>query len=68
MATRWIPEYLDFDEFRALAVKAIWALGAIPGPEARDAPDSGAWAREFVVSPLGRTRGVTEIRAKGVTR
>ncbi len=33
-ATRWIPEYLDFDESRALAVKAIWALGRIKGPEA----------------------------------
>jgi hypothetical protein len=33
-ATKWIPEYLDFDESRALAVKAIWALGRIKGPEA----------------------------------
>ena len=30
----WIPDYLDFDENRALAVKAIWALGGTPGPEA----------------------------------
>ncbi|MEU3820305.1 HEAT repeat domain-containing protein [Streptomyces sp. NPDC030392] len=37
LATRWVPEHLDFDEARALAVKAIWALGAIPGPEARQA-------------------------------
>jgi HEAT repeat protein len=36
-ATRWVPEYLDFDECRALAVKAIWALGGIPGAEAREA-------------------------------
>lgn len=33
-ATQWIPDYLDFDESRALAVKAIWALGRIDGPEA----------------------------------
>jgi hypothetical protein len=33
-ATQWIPGYLDFDEARALAVKAIWALGNLPGPEA----------------------------------
>lgn len=33
-ATKWIPEYLDFDESRALAVKAIWALGCIEGPDA----------------------------------
>src|ERR1043166_363356 len=32
-ATQWIPGYLDFDESRALAVKAIWALGNIPGAE-----------------------------------
>ncbi len=30
-ATQWIPAYLDFDESRALAVKAIWALGGIAG-------------------------------------
>jgi len=33
-ATQWVPGYLDFDEARALAVKAIWALGNLPGPEA----------------------------------
>jgi hypothetical protein len=33
-ATKWVPHYLDFDESRALAVKAIWALGRISGPEA----------------------------------
>ena len=33
-ATKWVPNYLDFDESRALAVKAIWALGRITGPEA----------------------------------
>ncbi|MEW2426155.1 HEAT repeat domain-containing protein [Streptomyces nigra] len=37
LATRWVPAYLDWDENRALAVKAIWALGAIPGPQAREA-------------------------------
>ncbi|MER7515665.1 HEAT repeat domain-containing protein [Streptomyces sp. NPDC126499] len=37
LATRWVPEHLDWDENRALAVKAIWALGAVPGPEAREA-------------------------------
>lgn len=32
--TRWIPEYLGFDESRALAVKAIWGIGRIEGPDA----------------------------------
>jgi hypothetical protein len=33
-ATQWIPKASEYDATRALAVKAIWALGAIPGPEA----------------------------------
>ncbi|MEU8759285.1 HEAT repeat domain-containing protein [Streptomyces sp. NPDC048659] len=37
LAIRWVPEGLSWDENRALAVKAIWALGAIPGPEAQQA-------------------------------
>jgi hypothetical protein len=36
-ATCWIPAYLDFDESRALARKAIHALGETPGPEAEQA-------------------------------
>jgi hypothetical protein len=36
-ATQWIPAYLDFDESRALATKAIWALGGTPGEEAERA-------------------------------
>ena len=32
-ATQQVPDYLAFDENRALAVKAIWALGNIDGPE-----------------------------------
>lgn len=33
-ATQWIPTSLEYDDSRALAVKAIWALGEIPGTEA----------------------------------
>ena len=29
--TGWVPPYLEFDESRALAVKAIWSLGGIGG-------------------------------------
>jgi hypothetical protein len=36
-ATSWIPAYLDFDESRALARKAIHALGETPGAEAERA-------------------------------
>jgi hypothetical protein len=35
-ATQWIPNYLDYDEARALAVKAIWGLGAIEGGKAQE--------------------------------
>jgi len=34
-ATQWVPEYLKFDENRALAVKAIWALWKLQSPEAK---------------------------------
>jgi hypothetical protein len=33
-ATQWIPKSLEYDDNRAWAVKAIWALGKIPGTEA----------------------------------
>jgi hypothetical protein len=33
-ATQWIPKYLEYDDSRALAVKAIWALGKLPGTKA----------------------------------
>ncbi|MDF3056315.1 MAG: hypothetical protein K0R17_530 [Rariglobus sp.] len=33
-ATQWIPPYLTFDKSRALAVKAIWALGNLDGIKA----------------------------------
>jgi hypothetical protein len=36
-ATRWAPEYLDWDDNRALAKKAIHALGRTPGNEAENA-------------------------------
>ncbi|MFD9969413.1 HEAT repeat domain-containing protein [Streptomyces sp. NPDC059011] len=58
-ATHWIPEYLDYDESRALAVKAIWALGGIPGPEAREAleglrDDENEIIRENALKQLAR--------------
>ena len=33
-ATQWVPEYLEFDDARALAKKALWAFGSIPGERA----------------------------------
>ena len=36
----WVPAYLEFDDARALAVKAIWALGGIGGDAAHGALES----------------------------
>ena|SRR5688572_7188363 len=33
-ATQWIPQSLEYDDSRALAVKAIWALGNLQSREA----------------------------------
>ena len=49
-AADYVPEYLEWDEDRELARKAVWALGAIPGPEADNA------LRELVHSTHGRIR------------
>ncbi|MFC9760177.1 HEAT repeat domain-containing protein [Streptomyces sp. NPDC056921] len=59
LATHWVPEHLDWDENRALAVKAIWALGAIPVAEAREAleglsDDENEIIRENAVKQLAR--------------
>jgi hypothetical protein len=35
--TQWVPDYLEFDESRALARKAIWVLGKTPGEQATEA-------------------------------
>ena len=32
--TQWVPDYLDWDEDRGLARKAVWGLAKTPGPEA----------------------------------
>ncbi|MGH3160000.1 MAG: hypothetical protein ACRDNF_25960 [Streptosporangiaceae bacterium] len=37
---QWIPAYLEFDDARALAVKAIWTLGAINDETAHRALES----------------------------
>jgi hypothetical protein len=36
-ATQWVPAYLDYDENRILADKAVRALAAIPGEKAEQA-------------------------------
>lgn len=36
-AATWVPDYLEWDDNRAMAVKAIWGLGDAPGAEAEQA-------------------------------
>jgi len=60
-ATQWIPASLNYDESRALAVKAIWALGKIPGSEAEAKLEAlthseDAILRENAVEQLKRRR------------
>ncbi|MBF5000912.1 hypothetical protein IRT45_27615 [Nocardia sp. BSTN01] len=48
-ATQWVPDYLAFDEHRALAVKAIWGLGPTPGRAAQKAIDRLSLSDEEVI-------------------
>ncbi|MFB6878875.1 HEAT repeat domain-containing protein [Streptomyces sp. NPDC056323] len=61
LATHWVPEHLDWDENRALAVKAIWALGAIPGPEAREALEGLSDAENEII----RENAVKQLARRG---
>lgn len=51
---KWVPDYLEYDEFRALATNAIWALGTIDGPEARMALESLTHDSDDIVSSGAR--------------
>lgn len=63
-ATQWIPKSLEYDDSRALAVKAIWALGKIPGPDAETkletiASSDNTILRKTAIEQLARRRGAT---------
>ena len=63
-ATQWVPKSLEYDDARALAVKAIWALGKIPGPEAEAkletlARSDNAILRKNALEQLERRRKTT---------
>jgi HEAT repeat protein len=47
---QWVPFYLEFDDSRALAVKAIWALGGPGGDEAHSALKSLAGSECSIVA------------------
>lgn len=47
---RWVPDYLAYDDARALATKSIWALGGICDDAARDALESLAHSPDRTVA------------------
>ncbi len=60
----WVPDYLDYDDSRAMGVKAVWALRRTPGPEAEEAlwgllASGSGDVREAAAKGL-RSRGVSE--------
>jgi len=55
-AAWWVPDYLDFDESRALAVKAIWALGGTPGDKAEQALAELVGAEDEIVREAARAQ------------
>jgi len=52
----WVPDYLDFDEARALGTKSVWSLYKIHTPEARHALTILADDPDPIVSAKARKR------------
>jgi hypothetical protein len=62
--TQWIPKSLEYDDARALAVKAIWALGKIPDAEAEKKLQALTHSENQIIrknaqEQLNRRQGVT---------
>jgi hypothetical protein len=69
-ATEWIPEYLNYDDSRALAGKAIWALGKVSGGEAEAALRKLATSEESLIrnaalQQLDRRKGASRVPRLG---
>ena len=52
----WVPSYLEYDDARALATKAIWALGSIDDHAAREALESLSRAEDGIVAGAARVQ------------
>ncbi|MBD7918826.1 HEAT repeat domain-containing protein [Cellulomonas sp. Sa3CUA2] len=52
----WVPSYLDYDDARALATKAVWALGSIYDPAARRVLESLSRADDGIVARTARAQ------------
>lgn len=53
---KWVPNYLDYDNARALAVKAIWALGRTGNADARRELELLSHAESEIVAKNARTQ------------
>lgn len=53
---QWVPGYLEFDDARALATKAVWALGSISGGAAREALEVLARSDDSIVAENARAQ------------
>ena len=60
-ATQWVPAYLEFDDNRALAVKAIWGLGAIPDAKAKAKLEILAYSENDIL----RTNAIKQLERRG---
>ena len=52
----WVPSYLDYDDARALATKAIWALGSITGDAAHQELESLARSDDSIVAESAKAQ------------
>jgi hypothetical protein len=61
-ATQWVPKYLGYDDTRALASKAIWAIGKFSSPE------SDRYLRELASSddPILREDAQEQVERRGI--
>lgn len=55
-ATAWVPDYLDWDDNRNLASKAIWGLGKNPSPRAVPALETLTASPEPLIATEARDR------------
>ncbi|MGW0218961.1 HEAT repeat domain-containing protein [Micromonospora chokoriensis] len=61
-AASWVPDYLDYDESRALAVNAIWGLGDSSDPRAGNKLSQLADATNEIVREAARD----QLRRRGM--
>jgi len=56
LLAQWVPEYLAFDDARALASKAVWALAKIGDPSAKRALQEIADSQSDLIGTLAQEK------------